>query len=228
MKTVSVRIQRLAALAGLAACAALSANANVFITDENTFRSYLLPGYYLEDFDGYTAGTYTGDSLTLSGGSQPVSGDPWVYTIRPDPGGLEPNGNARTLYSGDSAMSVSYGADALKVTFESGSVTAVGGFFYPTDPNGAYTLRSIVLELNNGTSEIFEPSGTADFSGFISPDIPISSITMTVVQQGQDYAFATMDHFYVGGAVPEPVGVATMTGVVLLGGAGLMRWRKRL
>ncbi|HOX02769.1 MAG TPA: hypothetical protein P5555_05695 [Candidatus Paceibacterota bacterium] len=220
MKTVSVRIQRLAALAGLAACAALSANANVFLTEnENTFKSYLLPGYYLEDFDGYTDETgdksFQGTELLLSYGS-------WGYEITPDPG-------IGTLYSLNSAMSVSERDDGLKVEFTGASVTAVGGFFYPANYDGGYLSRSIALELNDGTTQTFtfDPTSDPKFRGFRSSDVPISSITIRVVQSG-DSAWAAMDHFYVGGAVPEPVGVATMTGVVLLGGAGLMRWRKRL
>jgi len=64
--------------------------ATMVFTDETSFLSAIQPGYYLEDFDAFTYGSFTGDFLDFG----PTNG--FSYTMSSLPDGL---------YSGDGNMS---------------------------------------------------------------------------------------------------------------------------
>jgi hypothetical protein len=108
----------------------------------------------------------------------------------------------------------------LDVSFTNGNVTAVGGIFSLTNTLG-YDVGGIVkVVLSDGITREFNSSS---FRGFMSDGPTITSLTFSTETVN---AFATLDHFYVGAAVPD--GGATL---VLLGGAltglGLLRRRFR-
>ena len=159
--------------------------ATTFYTNEAAFAANLSPGSYLEDFDGYLFGSFSGPTLSLSGGSG------FAYTISTDSRGF------RALYSGDGNMSTDDRRDALLVTFTGAPVYAVGGFFFAADVDGNYTPGSIVITLSDGSARTSSPPDTVTFAGFIS-DQAITSITIDAPDTGGTNLWATMDHFYVG------------------------------
>ena len=195
------------ALVALAAGAiTLTAGASVVYENEASFLTAIQAGYYLEEFDGYTYGSYQGDTLNLSQGG-------WAYTISAD-GPVN-----STLYSGDGNMSTNNATDWLRVDFTGDPVTAVGGWFFAGDIGGYYIPGPMIIELSDGTYYEFDPVNTTDFRGFTTSE-PITWMTIEATDVGGVPAWATMDHFYVG-AVPAP-GV-----LALLGLAGLVRSRRR-
>ena len=187
--------------------AAVASGAAVTYTNEADFLNQLAPGYYLENFDAFTFGSYTDATLDLAQG-------PWAYTI-----GAAGDGT-NTLYSGDSNMSTNSAGDALTVNFTGQDVYAVGGFFFPGDIGGFFLAGPMEITLSDGTFYTFDAVSDTDFVGFIS-DTPILSMTIEAPDVNDIFAWPTMDHFYVGEQIPAP-GV-----LALLGVAGLVGGRRR-
>jgi len=185
-----------------ASSAALGADV---VTSEAEFLDVIMDGYYLEDFDAYYYGSYQEYTLDLAQGD-------WAYTI-------SAYGDTMSfLWSGDSCMSTNNAYDGLLVEFTGAPVTAVGGWFYGSDISGFYIPGPIHIELGDGTEYDFDPTSGEDFRGFVS-DVPIASIWIDAPDT-MAITWATMDHFYVGMAVPAP------GALLLLGLAGLRRRRR--
>jgi hypothetical protein len=111
----------------------------------------------------------------------------------------------------------------------SGNVTAVGGFFFRTDPAGEVaTAGTITLTLDNGTVYSVDAPSANTFVGFTTSS-PILSLSVGVEPVGgflED--FATANDLIVGVAVPEPsmlVLAGLGMGCVLTGCASLQRQR---
>jgi hypothetical protein len=170
--------------------------ATIFYTNEAAFAANLSPGRYLEDFDGYLFGSFSGPTLSLSGGNG------FAYTISPTPGFLD-------LFSGDGNMSTDSSLDALLVTFTGAPVYAVGGFFFAADYNGNYQPGNIVITLGDGTVQTSSPPDTVTFAGFIS-DQAITSITIDAPDDGGTNSWTTMDHFYVGSVGGYPFQISSI------------------
>jgi hypothetical protein len=204
-----MRCALVALAAGTVTLGATTAGAAVIYEDEPSFLANIQAGYYLEDFNGYVYGGYTEYTLYLESNG-------WAYTISAE------GGANSFLWSGDGNMSTNSALDWLRVDFdpdcENGLPTAVGGWFFPSDISGYYQAGPIVIDMSDGTHYEFNPASGTDFRGFTT-DAPISWMTIEA-PDGAVYAWATMDHFYVG-AVPAP-GV-----LALLGLAGLARSRRR-
>jgi len=174
---------------------------------ESAFLSAIGPGYYLEDFDAFTYESYTGGPL----GFGPTNG--FSYTMS-SPGGL---------FSGYSNMSTNMESDALNIDFTGSPVTAVGGYFWPTDEDGGDLIGPISVSLSDGSgvSHVNLPSASSStFLGFVTDGAAF--ISMSVSGSGINDWFPTVDHFYVGQQIPAP-------GALLLGGigAGLVGWMRR-
>ena len=175
--------------------------------DEAAFLAQVAPGYYLEDFDGYTYGSYTLPTLDMG----PVNG--FSYTISTDP-------NSDFLWSGPGNMSTNSANSKLKIDFTGDDVLAIGGLFFGGLIDGSYTQSTVTVELSDGTSQTYVPTGANDFEYWFTA-VPITSMTIEAVDaNGGAAIWPTMDHFYVG--VPEPASL----GLLLLGGVFFARRRK--
>lgn len=178
------------------------------IYDQATFIASLQPGYYLEDFAGLTGPGTISSPINFSGGA-------FAYTASA-PGDFyavqTPSG------SGNQVLSTSFGDDPITLTFTSGNVTAVGGFFLVTDINGDIAAGSITLTFNDGTTVTLTNQTLGSFTGYLSPGLPITSLTVFAVQPDGDGAsiWPTVDDLIVGsmaengtppngdGVIPEP------------------------
>jgi hypothetical protein len=191
-----------------------SAQAGTVYLNSSTFLAQLQPGYYLENFQGI--------GLNLIGSPKAFSSGGFSYTASATSGlyGLYVPGSGT-----DVALSIDSYFDPLVFTFTSGNVTAVGGYFFPTDASEALVSGSLGLTLSDATAYTLVNGTPTSFVGFTTaPGVWITSLTVSGVEPGR---YPTVNDLYVGqaGGGPEPA-----TGALLGGGAlllaGLARWRK--
>ncbi len=179
--------------------------AGVIYIDSATFIADLQPGYYLETFSSLT-GTLPNPINFSSGG--------FSYSA------FAPNGFYPTMTAGDRVLSTSMSTDAITMTFTSGNVTAVGGYFYASDINGNVTTGTVTLNLSDGTSVTLTNPTAATFRGFMTAGVPITSLVIAL-DSPSGTEWPTVDDFYVGqsAAVPEPSSAILMAaGILALAG----------
>jgi hypothetical protein len=164
---------------------------------EAAFVSVLQPGYFLNDFTGY--------SYSYLGGSQSYSSGGYSYTAT-----ATPNSGLYALSVGGGSLSTLDATSALIFTFTGNPVTAVGGTFFGTDDPGALASGTVHVALASGS---YVDLNAAGFAGYTS-STPISWLSVST--PASPGVFPTADHLYVG-AVPEPE-----TYAMLLSGLGLM------
>ena len=113
------------------------------------------------------------------------------------------------------------GADEnLLFTFAPG-VRAVGGNFFTRDSSFNVIPALVGIFFADGSSSIQYVSSTSGFSGFISSDVAITSLQVSVYPAPAGVNFAAIDNLYFGIPVPAP----SVLG--LLGLAGLVGRRRR-
>jgi len=182
------------------------------IYDQSTFVASLQPGYYLEDFSSLTGPGSIPGPLAFSGGS-------FAYSASA-PGGFyavqTPSG------SGNYVLTTEMAADAITLTFTSGNVTAVGGYFFTTDLLGDVTPGGITLIFSDGTLVNLTNQDLTTFTGYISEGPTITSLQIFASQQGQDDTWPTVDNLYVGAGIPPENGVIPEPSTLLLFGGGLI------
>jgi hypothetical protein len=187
---------------------AASASAATVYTTEASFLAAITGGggYLLEDFAGYTYGSYTGYTLNLG----PQNG--YAGTIKAE------GGANSFLWSGDGDMSTNSALDYLRVDFTGNTTYSTGGFFYPTDISGYFVVgMGMVLDLSDGTHYVFTPPNKTTFIGFVG-STPLSWIKIDA-PDSTSYYWPTMDHYYIDS--PEPASL----GLLALGALALLRRR---
>ncbi|MCK4871707.1 MAG: hypothetical protein KAS72_03175 [Phycisphaerales bacterium] len=199
-------IVSMSVVGGLILGAASAATGAIVYDNEADFLAMIQSGYYLEDFDGYTYGSFQGETLDLEANG-------YAYTLSAYGAG------SAGLWSGDGNMSTNSALNPITVDFTGLDVTAIGGFFFASEINGFYMPGSMVLVLSDGTQITYDPPNDTTFRGFTS-DVPIVQMTIDAVDTDV-YKWATMDHFYVGAMIPAPSGLA------MLGAVGLLGLRRR-
>jgi MYXO-CTERM domain-containing protein len=183
---------------------AAPAMADVF-TDSASFLANVQPGSYFNDFASVGAGATP--SLSFNSGG-------FAYTVTAFGTGSQQLFNNPGLVSTDSAV------DAIRITFTSGNVTAVGGNFFSSDINFNAIAASVTVALSDGQSVTFNSSSANDFRGFTSTQT-ITSLTIDAIDPPAGPAWSTLDNLYVGQAIPAPGAMA------LLGLGGLAAARRR-
>jgi hypothetical protein len=188
-------------------CGAISSSVSAAITTYSNFT------YWVEDVaaSGKSVATETFDSYNgfysspLTGS---VGGINWSATAT---GGLY----CQTGYfSTNNAVAATF-------TFAPG-VMSVGANIFGTDNSFNILPAKITVTLADGSSYIASASGPADFVGFISNGVAISSLTMTASDTAPGDIFVTANNLYFGvTAIPAPGAAA------LLGLAALVSRRRR-
>lgn len=196
---------------------ASSAFAAVIYPGESAFLGAISPGFYLEEFSGWTVGApipdVTGPITDVNFG--PGNGYAWhAHSL---------NGS---LFSNTGALSTALADEAsLLITFTGLPVTAMGGIFTFTDSYEQVLEGNFTLTLNDGT--LISQEGS-HFIGFTSTE-PLTSMIFTTNGTG-DLAWPQLDHFYIGAALP-PSSVPEPTTFILLaagiGGLALLKTRRR-
>lgn len=196
-----------------------SAAPGALIYDQATFIASLQPGYYLEDFSSLVGPGEISSPIDFSGGAFAYTAStPGNFYAVQTPGG-----------SGNQVLSTLFAEDAITLTFTSGNVTAVGGFFLVTDLNGDIATGSITLNFNDGTTVTLTNQTLSTFTGYVSPGVPITSLTVSAIQppNGEgDARWPTVDDLIVGavaenglppdnGVIPEPSTLWLLAGGIL-------------
>ncbi len=203
-------LKRATALAAALVLIVPLAVAGTVYSDQATFVSLLSPGYYLENYSGLAAGTHP-STINFSQGA-------FSYTASASQG-LWVNS------AGGNALSTNNAGDPILFTFTSGNVTAVGGYFFPTDIGENLISGTIALALSDGTTATLVNPGRSSFFGFTTSSAYITSLSVDA-PDGSGYAWPTVDDLYVGvNAVPEPSSAALLGACLLL--LGWTRWRRR-
>lgn len=197
-------VSRLLASAALVVCAGSAMASSTVYTDSASFLANVQPGFFFNDFATVPVGSVPSVS---------ASGNGFGYTITATGAGSNNLFNDPGIISTDSAL------DAILVTFTGAPVTAIGGNFWASDISFFPTGTNVTINLSDGTNVSFPTTGPNTFRGFTS-NVAITSMTIDAPESPAN-AWATMDNFYVGAAIPAPGAVA------MLGVAGLAATRRR-
>ena len=178
------------------------ANASILNTynTQASFDAALNPGYYDEPFTtfrsaaslGYSGGL--GFSYRISDGYGVQTSNKWIQES-----GIAP--------------------DTITITFNSGTVTAIGADFFAVNWLALPTAATDTVTFSDGSSRTFSTTtSTGTFTGWVF-STPITSMTFNA---GSSSRWAALDNLDVGTAAPEP-GSWTL----LVAGAGLLALAKR-
>src|SRR5208282_5479347 len=144
MKTSIENLFFLYSLSAVLVLASPSVTAGVFLTNETAFVAAIQPGYYLENFSGFTYGSpLAGQTNYTAQGGQ---GFGWTAS------GSVVDGYLQGLFSVSNALSVSFGGgtETLTIAFTNSSVTAIGGIVANTDFNGNPSPGTVSISTSDG------------------------------------------------------------------------------
>lgn len=196
-------------MAAILAVANAASAVTTIYTEEAGFVDAIQPGYYLEDFSSFSYGSFQGAVITFG----PANGFSYQVASSSD-----------TLYSGPGNLSTNRFMDSLMIAFTGSPVTAVGGIFWPTNMSGGNAVGPITLTLSDGTALSLADADATTFRGFATDGAALTSISIAGDGVSQ---WPTVDHFYVGQAVPAAIPAPGALGLVVLGAGFLSRRLRR-
>ncbi|HEY0180690.1 MAG TPA: hypothetical protein VGC30_13810 [Dokdonella sp.] len=170
--------------------------------DRTAFLAAVAPGYHEDDFDGLRDGYVNGPLY--------FGGDGYRYAVTALP--QRPDASDMYLFAGSGVLStVAAGADSqLTITFSGVPVTALGGRFWgqmfldiSQIEMNLQPETTIVLTLDDGTTESFVATSQQDFRGFVATK-PITSLTVAAPEPTtigySGYVWGVFDDLIVGRA----------------------------
>ena len=160
-----------------------------------------------ENFSAYS-GSY---SNPLVGTTGPIEWSAEAVSYVPNPTNIVANSGWLSTNGAD---------ENLVFTFATG-VYAVGGNFFSRDASFNVIPALVGIFFEDGSSSMQYVSSTSGFSGFISNQLAITSLTVSVYPDPAGVNFAAVDNLYFGIPVPAPSALG------LLGLAGLVGRRRR-
>jgi len=160
-----------------------------------------------ENFSAYS-GSY---SNPLVGNTGPIEWSAEAVSYVPNPTNIVANSGWLSTNGAD---------ENLVFTFAPG-VHAVGGNFFSRDASFNVIPALVGIFFADGSSSIQYVTSTSGFSGFISSDLAITSLLVSVYPAPAGVNFAAVDNLYFGIPVPAPSALG------LLGLAGLVGRRRR-
>jgi hypothetical protein len=185
-------------------------------TNQATFLAALNAGFYTENFQSLSiTGTTLGPLNFSSGG--------FTYAANTTTGNLFFGAGTPA----DHWLSTNTATDTVTITFSSGNVTAVGGFFFTSDIAGAATAGGVTVGTNQTALQNLLATTPTTFLGFTSPT-PFTSLTLSAIQATT--VWPTANDFIVGtvAAIPEPTTWALMGIAGICVGVGGIYQRRKL
>lgn len=196
---------RFVSVAALTLLSASSFAATTTYTSAASFLSQVVPGSYLENFDGFD-----------DAGPAIFSGGGFSYAVSAASG----------IYGSGDFIGSNQPYEVVTISFTSGNVTAVGGNFFAVDNIDDFYANPVTLTLSDATTVTFTPSSRLDsYRGFTS-DAVITSLTLTMPTVAFTSRYPSLDNLTVGVAVPVPEPSSWL--LMGLGIAGLAAARRRL
>ncbi len=189
-----------AAVLALTLVGAKDANALVTTyTSSGTFAANVAPGSYTEGFQSLSIVSSTPGPLNYASAGFSYT----ATTTTTKFFGAGPSGNHW--------LSTNTAADTITITFTSGNVTAIGGYFFGSNASGGLDAHATDVTLNDGTVvNLGALTNTTSFAGFTS-DVPITSLSVVMPNNTGTprYFWPTVNDLTVGissAPVPEPTG----------------------
>lgn len=199
-------LTKVIALSSLATSIMLVANPAqaviITYTDQASFLNAIKPDYYLETFESVPLDTDTPSPINFSNGT-------YAYTAS-GTNAFFPAGS-----SSDHWLSTDESTDTITFSNFSPTITAIGGFFFVSDIDGALIPGTINASVNEGSSfQSIATNSTTNFFGFISDDgTPLTSLVAFTTETNTEFSWPTVNNLIVGQAsqasqpVPEPANI---------------------
>jgi hypothetical protein len=195
-------------------------------TSRATFDAALQPGFYLETFDSAPATGEVSSPQSFMGGSSnqfswsAATQDATSLFYATDP--TDPMMSDIWLGTFESDVPINF-------TLAGSNISAVGAYFFLTNIVNGPAEGTISIAINGGTPVMAGPA-TMDGTTFIgftdASGTPITSLTFTFTSTVPTTAYATLNDFIVGQAIPEPSSLALLGGALAFGAVRACR-RKR-